>query len=88
MRTRTALIAVLLALAAVTAGCGKSEAQKQADCADAINDTSTVTHRPAACSDLSKDDYSALLMDYGLTKSGVFDDDGNVDLQKLLDDDE
>lgn len=70
MRTRTAIAAGALLLAALTA-CGKSDADKQADCQKAIDDTSTVTHRPDACKDLSEDDYKTLLMDYGIKHSDV-----------------
>ncbi|MEV0691791.1 hypothetical protein [Streptomyces sp. NPDC050388] len=66
MRTRTALTAVLLALAVLTAGCGKSEAEQQADCQKALTSEATKTNRPDACKGLSQDDYDALLMAWAL----------------------
>lgn len=69
MRARRAAIIAVLLIAAVS--CGKSEADKQADCQKAITDTSTVTARPDACKDLSDDDYKALLMDYAIKQSGA-----------------
>lgn len=69
MRARRAAIIAVLLVAAVS--CGKSDADKQADCQKAITDTSTVTARPDACKDLSDEDYKALLMDYAIKKSGL-----------------
>lgn len=90
MRTRTALTAALLALAALTAACGKSEEEIAADCQKALanSTTATKTDRPEACKGLSEDDYSALLIAQGLRDTGVIDEDGNVDMEELLDDGE
>lgn len=77
MRT-TPAVAALLAAGLLVTGCGKSEAEVQTDCAQAIDDTSTVTHRPADCEQLSDDAYKALLTDYALKKSGLVGDDGHV----------
>ncbi|MDH6435595.1 cytochrome c5 [Streptomyces sp. SAI-144] len=82
MRTRTALPAVLLAVAAVTAACGKSEAEQQADCQKALTSSSTKTSRPEACKDLSQDDYETLLMAYAL-QQGI--NDMPTEDQQLLD---
>ncbi|MBZ6175582.1 hypothetical protein KVH22_29965 [Streptomyces olivaceus] len=89
MRTRTALAAGLLALAAFTAACGKSDEEIATDCQKALAATKTATldDRPGACKDLSEDDYSALLFSQGLRDSGVIDDNGNVDAEELLSDD-
>ncbi|MFJ4206671.1 hypothetical protein ACIP2Y_44735 [Streptomyces sviceus] len=66
MRTRTALAALLLALATLTSACGKSPAEKQADCQKALTKTATKTNRPEACKDLSQDDYETLLMAWAM----------------------
>ncbi|MGW3166967.1 hypothetical protein ACWC9Q_29735 [Streptomyces sp. NPDC001142] len=89
MRTKTsshiaATITSVLALALT--GCGKSAAEQQADCRDAITASSTKTSRPDACKDLSQDDYDALLTSWALRNSGVIDKDGDVDPDKLLND--
>ncbi|WP_411090807.1 hypothetical protein [Streptomyces sp. 049-1] len=88
MRTRTALAAGLLALAALTAACGKSDEEIATDCQQALakTDTATLADRPDACADLSEDDYSALLFSKGLRDSGVIDENGNVDAEELLSD--
>ena len=79
MRTRTTLAATLLALAALTAACGKSEAEKQADCQKAITSASTETARPEACKDLSQEDYNVLLMDWVLKNGMSKDGEDTVD---------
>ena len=66
MRTRAALTAALLALVALTAGCGKSDAEQQADCEKALTSTATKTNRPDACKDLSQKDYDTILMGWAL----------------------
>ncbi|MGW7073076.1 hypothetical protein ACWGII_40280 [Streptomyces sp. NPDC054855] len=87
MRTRTAISIAAALLAALTA-CGKSDAEVQADCKKAIVEASTVTNRPAACDDLSEDDYKALLIARTLRDGGVVDDNGDVDLRRLVDEDQ
>lgn len=82
MRTRTALTAALLALAAFTAGCGKSDAETQADCEKALTSAATKTNRPDACKDLSQEDYETLLMGWAL--NNAIDDMPQQD-QDLLD---
>lgn len=42
--------------------------------------------KPGACKDVKQDDYDALLVGQVLKDSGVVDDDGNVDLRRLVDD--
>ncbi|MCX4622797.1 hypothetical protein ACF09G_13090 [Streptomyces albogriseolus] len=88
MRTRTALTAALLALAALTAACGKSEEEIANDCKQALasGERATKTDRPDACEGLPQDDYDALVMSQALKDTGVVDDNGNVDLGELLDD--
>ncbi|MGW4388216.1 hypothetical protein [Streptomyces sp. NPDC004685] len=84
---RRTVIALLAAATLALTGCGKSEAEQQADCQKSITESSTDTKRPDACKDLSQDDYETLLVDWGLKHSGVIDKDGNVDPDKLLSDD-
>ncbi|MCX4786479.1 hypothetical protein OG369_09875 [Streptomyces sp. NBC_01221] len=90
MRTRTtaaAITAGLLLVVTLTA-CGKSEDEIAADCQKALaaGATTTKTERPDACEGLSQDDYDALVISQGLKDSGVIDDDGNVDMNELLND--
>lgn len=87
MRTRAA-IAITAALLATLTACGKSDAEIEADCEKAIVEASTVTNRPEACDDLSKDDYRALLIARTLRDGGVVDDNGDVDLRELVDEDQ
>lgn len=63
--TRLATALLLLGLTA----CGKSAAEMQADCKAALTESSTKTDRPAACDDLSQEDYDALLMAYALNNA-------------------
>ncbi|MEV7712304.1 hypothetical protein [Streptomyces sp. NPDC088270] len=92
MRTRTTAAAIVTAclLTALTTACGRSSEEVAADCQQALakTPTATKTNRPDACTDLSEDDYTALLISQGLRDSGVIDEDGNVDPGKLLPDDE
>lgn len=89
MRTHTALAAATITLLALT-GCGKSEAEIATDCQKALaaGANTTKTERPDACKGLSQDDYDTLVISQSLKDSGVVDDDGNVDMNKLLDNDE
>jgi hypothetical protein len=68
MRTaiRAGLVGTLLLLAAA---CGKSDAEIQADCKAAITKDSTKTNRPAACKELSEEDYGTLLMGWILNNT-------------------
>lgn len=87
MRTRTALTAILLALAAITAACGRSNDEIAADCQKALAKSTagaTKSSRPEACEGLPQDDYEALLMSEALKDTGVIDEDGNVDADELL----
>lgn len=87
MRIRTALTAILLALAALTAACGKSDEEIAADCQKALAKSTagaTENNRPEACEGLAQDDYEALLMSEALKDTGVIDEDGNVDADELL----
>jgi len=88
MRTRTALTAALLALAALTAACGKSEEEIATDCQKALaaGEHATKADRPEACEGLPQDDYDALVMSQALKDSGTINDNGDVDLGELLDD--
>ncbi|WP_171117806.1 MULTISPECIES: hypothetical protein [unclassified Streptomyces] len=88
MRTRTAAVAALFALAALTAACGKSEEEIAEDCQKVLA-TTTVDlkdDRPEACEGLSQDDYEALVFSQRLQDSGLIDENGDVDMSELLDD--
>ncbi|MCX4649355.1 MULTISPECIES: hypothetical protein [unclassified Streptomyces] len=61
MRIRGAVIAGLLALTVGLTGCGKSEAEQQADFQKALSSSATKTNRPEACKSLRQEDYDTLL---------------------------
>lgn len=85
--TATPLLAVLL-LASGTAACSddKSYEETTADCAAAIKDQAEGdTSKPEACDGAKEDDYAVLRISQGLEDSGVVKD-GEVDMDKLLDD--
>lgn len=88
MRHRVYAAAGLLAaacLALTACGGGPSYQQKTDRCAKAIAakaaDDKT---KPKACDGISDDDYTTLNVGHVIDKSGVVDDNGNVDLDKLL----
>ncbi|MFE2046375.1 hypothetical protein ACFXAZ_36735 [Streptomyces sp. NPDC059477] len=89
MKTRTTTLAALLALTVLTAGCSKSQDEIAEDCQAALATVDTTQlgdDRPAACDGLSDDDYNALRISAGLRDSGIVDDNGNVDVDELLED--
>jgi hypothetical protein len=82
-----AVAALAVAALALTAGCsgGESYSDKTDHCAKALKDrASGDTGKPKACAGVKDDDYSTLVVANTLHGSGVVDDDGNVDLGKLL----
>ncbi|MFE6412580.1 hypothetical protein ACFVOR_37235 [Streptomyces sp. NPDC057837] len=86
-RTTTALLATLL-LTAGAVGCSddKSYGEITADCAAALKDQPEGDNsKPAACDGVKEDDYQVLRLSQGLEDSGVVKD-GEVDMDKLLDD--
>jgi uncharacterized lipoprotein len=88
MRTRTAIAAGALLLAALT-GCSsdKSEDEIAADCQKALAKSTagaTEKDRPEACTGLPQEDYEALLISEAMKDTGVIDKDGNVDPEELL----
>lgn len=86
-RTTTVLLTTLLALAGV-AGCSaeKSYEQLTADCAAALKDRAEGDKaKPGACEGVKEDDYQTLLMSQVLEDTGMVKD-GEVDLDKMLDD--
>lgn len=84
---RTAVAAVLLAAGLLTAACGggSSYNDKADACAKAINARAAGdTTKPKVCKAITDDDYATLNVAHQLRSQGVVDDDGNVDLDKLL----
>lgn len=88
MRTRTTIAAGVLLLAVLTAcGSDKSEEEIAVDCQKALAKSTagaTEKDRPEACEGLPQEDYEALLMSEAMKDTGVIDEDGNVDLDELL----
>lgn len=80
---RTLAVLTLTAAILTTAGCGKSYDDYANECADAL--AHHVKGKPEACEHISQDDYTTLRLAQALTDSGIVDDDGNVDMGKLLD---
>ncbi|MGX1711359.1 hypothetical protein ACWIFI_18750 [Streptomyces albidoflavus] len=72
MRTRAAILAALTAGLLLT-GCGKSYDQSVKDCRAALSVEHTVTNRPAACNDLTEEDYKLVLAHYVTEQAGGFD---------------
>lgn len=70
---RTTTIAALTLLAALTlAGCGKSDAEIQDDCYQAIGERAAGDKsKPKACEALSDDDYQTLLLGWVLKQEGL-----------------
>lgn len=88
MRTTTALLTGLL-LAATTVGCSSDKSYNDIvkDCVTALKDQpSDDATKPDACKDVKDDDYTALVMSRVLDDNGWVDENGDVDMDKLLDD--
>jgi hypothetical protein len=78
------IAAVTLAFVAGCAG-GESYSDKTDHCASALKvRTAGDTSKPKECEGVKDDDYQTLVVANSLHSSGVVDDDGNVDLDKLL----
>ncbi|MGW1540138.1 hypothetical protein ACWCPM_07720 [Streptomyces sp. NPDC002309] len=90
MRTRTAACAALLALSALTAGCGESQEEIAEECRTALASTAVAVDvedvRPEACEGLSQDDYEALVISQGPRDSRDIDENGDIDLGEQLED--
>ncbi|MEU7416724.1 hypothetical protein [Streptomyces antibioticus] len=87
-RTTTILLATLL-LAGAAVGCSseKSYDEVVADCTQALKDRADGDKaKPDACEDVKKDDYTALLMSQVLDDNGWTDENGDVDMGKILED--
>lgn len=86
--TRPTTAAGVLAAAALllATGCGKPQADIADDCAQALAKLHKVTAKPAACEDLNEDDYQTLLMGHILDDNGWTNENGDFDINKLLED--
>lgn len=89
MRARIAAAAVLAGLLALS-GCAKSQEEIANDCTAAVKDWKGPLHvdkeRPSECEGLNEDDYSLIILHEGLTRDGLFDENGDVNMDKLLED--
>jgi hypothetical protein len=84
MRRTAVLLACLLALAGCSSG--KSYDDAVEDCVAALKARPEGDKaKPNACEDVKEDDYTTIVMGLTLDDMGVVDDDGNVDMDKLLD---
>lgn len=88
-RTTTGLLtAGALAASLLLTGCSSSESynDKTDHCAKAIKDRPDGDKaKPKACAGVTADDYDTLNLGNLLTSSGLVDDNGNVDMNKLID---
>lgn len=71
MHTRATAATAAAVLLLTLSACGKTDAQKQADCAQAIDSASTVTNRPDACAAVPTADYKTLLISYTIKEQGL-----------------
>jgi hypothetical protein len=87
MSRTTILLAAVLLLAGATAGCSKSYDDTVNDCVAALkerpagNDT-----KPDACEVVKEDDYTELTISQHLEDNGWVDENGDVDMGKILED--
>lgn len=84
MRRTAFLLACLLALAGCSSGPSYDDVVE--DCVAALKARPEGDKaKPKACKDVKEDDYSTIVMGMTLDDMGVVDDDGNVDMGKLID---
>lgn len=85
-RAAGAALAIATAGLLLLAGCSSESYNTKTDhCAAAIKDRPAGDKsKPKACDGIKQDDYDTLNVAAGLTKNGIVDSDGNVDLDKLL----
>ncbi|MFF7947004.1 hypothetical protein [Streptomyces griseorubiginosus] len=84
MRRTAVLLVCLLALAGCSSG--KSYDDTVKDCVSALKARPAGDKsKPKACDGVKEDDYTTLVMGLTLDDMGVVDEDGNVDMDKLLD---
>ncbi|WP_435610047.1 hypothetical protein [Streptomyces sp. C10-9-1] len=79
------MTAVLLLGAGAMAGCSQSYEDTVNGCVAALKDRAEdATGRPAACDGVKDDDYTALTISQHLKDGGWVDENGDVDMEKLL----
>ena len=87
MHRTTILLATCLLLAGAAVGCSKSYDEIVNDCVAALADrTEGDTAKPDACEDVKDDDYTALTVSQMLDDNGWVDENGDVDMGKILED--
>jgi hypothetical protein len=87
MRRTTVLLAACLLLAGAAAGCSQSYDDTVNDCITALKERAEGEKaKPDACKDVKEDDYTALLMSQVLDDNGWTDENGDVDMGKILED--
>jgi hypothetical protein len=77
--------AVIATTALLLTSCGQTYEEKTEACAEALKDP-TIKGKPSACEGVTKDDYDTLRLAQALEDSGFVDDDGEIDMNKLLED--
>ncbi len=86
---RTTLLAVVLLCAGAAVGCSseKSYDDTVKDCVTALKERAAGDKdKPSACEGVKDKDYTALVMSQVLDDNGWTDENGDVDMDKLLDD--
>lgn len=87
MRHTTALLATVLLLAGATVGCSKSYDETVNDCVAALKERPAADDaKPDACEGVKEDDYTELTISQHLKDSGWVDENGDVDMGKVLED--
>ncbi|MFE5853554.1 hypothetical protein ACFQ61_10120 [Streptomyces sp. NPDC056500] len=90
MTRRTITVAITATLLALgLAGCGQSYEDTVNDCHAALKDRSeSETGKPDECADVKEDDYTALVIGVAVDRNGWTNEDGDFDMNKLLEDTE
>lgn len=87
MRRITILLATCLLLAGAAVGCSKSYDETVNDCVAALKERAEGDDaKPDACEGVKEDDYTALTLSQMLDDNEWVDEDGDVDMGKILED--
>ncbi|GGZ16705.1 hypothetical protein [Streptomyces nitrosporeus] len=70
IRIGVVVLSVVLLFAAFVSGI-PSQAETEAACRRSLDNTSTATHRPESCEDVSAETYRAFLLMYDLRAEGL-----------------
>lgn len=85
-KTTLTLLALAIGATALT-GCGKSYDQTVKDCHIALaKQHEDDPGKPDECTDVTEDDYSAIVVHVAMGRAGWLDEDGRFDENKMLQD--